>query len=1105
MPEPSAAPDSSQPDPSAFTGERFVPGVPGEIVYEHVHRYAFARGLVRGRRVLDVACGEGYGSALLAGVAASVIGIDIDAATITRAKASYVDRPGLVFACASGAALPLPDDAVDIVVSFETIEHLPQRLQPAFVAELRRVLRPGGLLVLSAPNRPQYSEARGYVNPFHQHEHDRAELAELLSGAFPHQRWLRQRLWLGSMIVAEGVQGVAEAMAGDAAGVGPAPLPEAMYFVVVASDARETLAALALPARSLFSDPEDSELARHEAIAATAIRLDRLAGERLEACDRQTAHIQHLERLVAERDARILSLSRIVEANAQSAASRRESPPPSPAPPPPPPVMVPAAIAPRVEVELGLVDVVIPVYNAADDVEQCLASVLAHTDAAHAIVVIDDASPDPRIGALFAELAARRLPQLTLLRNERNLGFTGTANGGMALSRRDVVLLNSDTIVTAGWLDALRRCVASDPRIGTATPFSNNAEICSFPQLCVNQPWLPGTDPEPTRAAIAEAAVPCYPDLPTGVGFCMYVRRELIDRIGVFDPAFGAGYGEENDFCMRTHAAGYRNVLCDDAFVIHTGGRSFAGAKEMLGLANMKLLLERHPTYLDIVRDFIARDPLAPLREAARTALDRRAAPHPAVLHVLHGGGGTETHVRMLAESGYERMRHVVAIVRGDTWRVEEHRSDGTLAACQFAQRADEPPASFIAMLCAAFGVGLIHVHHLSGARGALLEGVPKCGVPFIFTVHSFDVACPTITLQGVDGWYCGGVTDPGTCNACLRAQQFPSDTDIVAWRAEHAAFLAQAAVVIAPSRWCADLLRRYYPDRIVEVVPHGLPPRVETGPRARQVVLMPHDGRETVAVLGAVGEDKGARRVERLAELARERRANVRFVVIGVLDTQEKAWQSEDATLTVNGRYEPRDLPMLLDYYQVRLVVYPSFGPETFSYTLSEAWDAGRAVLVPPIGALAERVQEHGAGWIMDEAQWRDDGALLDRIVQLVAPDQRDELGAVGRRAQSLSLPTLATMVARTHALYRDVMAKSPVAHGPIDRRRIVEAFGYRPWTPPAPMVPEPAPASPDVTTHESPPLANAALKFRRTLAGRALARLLPPSVRAAVWARLR
>jgi GT2 family glycosyltransferase len=261
------------------------------------------------------------------------------------------------------------------------------------------------------------------------------------------------------------------------------------------------------------------------------------------------------------------------------------------------------------------VDVVVPVYNAPDDLRRCVASVLARTPALARLVLIDDGSTDSGVAAYFDELRARGDSRIELLRNDRNLGFTATANRGFAHSHRDVVLLNSDTIVTRGWLDALVACAASDPRIATVTPFSNNAEICSFPRFCEVNP-VPD-DPDRIADALRRAAVPMYPDLPTGVGFCMFVRRAALDAIGVFDLAFGAGYGEENDFCLRAAHAGWRNVLADDAFVVHSGGRSFEGRKAELGARNLALLTARYPHYEPMVRDFIAADPLRPIRDAA--------------------------------------------------------------------------------------------------------------------------------------------------------------------------------------------------------------------------------------------------------------------------------------------------------------------------------------------------------------------------------------------------------------------------------------------------------------------------------------------------------
>ena len=274
------------------------------------------------------------------------------------------------------------------------------------------------------------------------------------------------------------------------------------------------------------------------------------------------------------------------------------------------------------------VDIVIPVYNAIDDLRACVDSVRRHAPpGGHCLVLIDDASTDPGVAALFGELAAECGPGLELLRNPENLGFVATANRGMALyPERDVLLLNSDTIVTDGWLEKIRRCADSDPAIGTVTPFSNNAEICSFPLFCQDNP-LSDLPPIAQIAAALAARRPTYPDLPTAVGFCMFIRRRLIERIGVFDAeTFGKGYGEENDFCMRAAAAGFRNVLCDDAFVAHTGGRSFDERKVALMQENGRRLLARYPEYAALVQDFIAADPLCDIREAAWARL---AAPPP--------------------------------------------------------------------------------------------------------------------------------------------------------------------------------------------------------------------------------------------------------------------------------------------------------------------------------------------------------------------------------------------------------------------------------------------------------------------------------------------
>ncbi|HEY6986037.1 MAG TPA: class I SAM-dependent methyltransferase, partial [Rhodanobacteraceae bacterium] len=166
-----------------FTGERFTPECVREIWYEHWHRYVFARRLARGRRVLDAACGEGYGSALLADVAAEVVGVDIDAASVAHARERYRAHSNLQFVEGDATALDFPADRFDLVVCCETLEHV--AAQERLIAGFARVLTTDGLLVVSSPDRHMYSEVSGFRNEFHVRELYRDELLALLSPHFP--------------------------------------------------------------------------------------------------------------------------------------------------------------------------------------------------------------------------------------------------------------------------------------------------------------------------------------------------------------------------------------------------------------------------------------------------------------------------------------------------------------------------------------------------------------------------------------------------------------------------------------------------------------------------------------------------------------------------------------------------------------------------------------------------------------------------------------------------------------------------------------------------------------------------------------------------------
>jgi GT2 family glycosyltransferase len=260
----------------------------------------------------------------------------------------------------------------------------------------------------------------------------------------------------------------------------------------------------------------------------------------------------------------------------------------------------------------GAVDIIVPIFNAIADVGRLLVSLKRHAPSYARLWLVNDASTDANILPMLQQFQADVPIKTEVLTNTCNLGFVGTVNRALALAKNDVLLLNSDTIVSAAFLDHMRAMAEREGRVGSITPWSNNAEICSFPNFCqVNA--APG---DLTKIASAVRKLPAEAvELPTGVGFCMWMSAAALRAVGDFDGAlFGRGYGEENDWCRRAAGHGYRNLFCPQSYVAHVGGSSFSATGEKPGGENLKRLLARYPNYNAIIGDFIKRDPLQGLR-----------------------------------------------------------------------------------------------------------------------------------------------------------------------------------------------------------------------------------------------------------------------------------------------------------------------------------------------------------------------------------------------------------------------------------------------------------------------------------------------------------
>ena len=618
------------------------------------------------------------------------------------------------------------------------------------------------------------------------------------------------------------------------------------------------------------------------------------------------------------------------------------------------------------------VDVIVPVYRGLDDTRNCNESVLASPCRTHwQLVVINDASPEPEVTTWLREKAAQE-PRITLLENEENLGFVGTVNRGMALNTaHDVLLLNSDTVVANDWLDRIRQAAYGDARIASVTPFSNNATICSYPRFCEGNDLPPGMDTAAIDALCARTNPGQVVDVPTGVGFCMYIRRDSLNAVGLFDTEhFGKGYGEENDFCQRAAAAGWRNLHLLDTFVLHTGGVSFGESKSPRERAAMETLRRLHPRYEADVMAFVQADPARTARLALDVArLQAEAAQQPVVLAVLHDrAGGTVRHVRELAQ--FLQGKALFLMLSPAAGGVVVLRRAEEKEAFELAFRVADQMEELVQALRQ---LGVVHVHyqHLLGHSEAILDLPARLGAAHDFTAHDFYTYCKNISLTGIDNRY---VVPPraGECGCCEPTDTAPYAGTVAQWRHRNALLLNNARHVLAPSQDTANRIAGFVPGARVQAVAHtDLPaqlPAPVTHPLTATAPLK-------IVVLGAMSAIKGADVLEAVAIEAAKRGAPVEFHLLGYayrsLQTQPRA------RLTVHGGYKEEELPALLQWLQPDLAWFPAQWPETYSYTLSACLAAGLPIVAPDIGAFPERLAGRDWSWVMpwdaSAAQWLD------------------------------------------------------------------------------------------------------------------------------------
>jgi glycosyltransferase involved in cell wall biosynthesis/GT2 family glycosyltransferase len=660
------------------------------------------------------------------------------------------------------------------------------------------------------------------------------------------------------------------------------------------------------------------------------------------------------------------------------------------------------------------VDIIIPVYGAANELRACLESIARETR--HRVTLVVDGPQDAAVESVIADFPVR------ILRNDRRLGFVGSANRGMREATSDVVLLNSDTIVTPRWIEKLIEAAYSSGDVGTVTPLSNHATLCSVPRPFEENLLPTGFDAASFAAVVETVSQRSYPRIPTGVGVCFYIRRALLDDIGFFDDThFGLGYGEENDFCMRALARGWVHVADDATFIYHAGHRSFGASRARLERRAAGTLRRLHPRYMSTIAAFMKADPLADVRGRIIDAISPPSARKRRIVHLVHGWppfqqAGTELYAYWLARQQQASDDVSVYVRASDPARVHgeavELLDDGIrvrLVTNNFTARnpcrrnaiRDRLLERDFERFLKQQHPDLLHIHHLAGHAFSLARVARRLGIPIVLQIQDWWFLCARVNLYDRDGNRCTG---PGfeKCARCVTLTKVAPSA--VTNRLLHAARRAAARDAInAADAYVAgseairdDYVRAGVIDasKPFHVIPYGInvSEQTHTRPPARRPLrfgyvgsIAPHKGVH-VAVDAMRGLDGASLHIwgdaaafpDYAAELTR--RGNDAIVFEGRFDEAAKAQV----------------------FASMDVLLVPSIGLESFGLAAREAMACGVPVIASAGGALSEMFAPGDGGEffpVSDVAALRsilqrviEEPAIIDRWSARIHPPKRAE-----------------------------------------------------------------------------------------------------------------
>ncbi|MEO0417717.1 MAG: glycosyltransferase [Pseudomonadota bacterium] len=625
--------------------------------------------------------------------------------------------------------------------------------------------------------------------------------------------------------------------------------------------------------------------------------------------------------------------------------------------------------------------VVVPIYNALDDVRVCIERLREYTPWGVEVILINDGSSDPAIADELGKVDNEGM--FRVLHNPINMGFTRTVNRGISeAGDADVIILNSDARVTPRWIEGMYAAAQSRRKVATVTAMSDRAGAFSAPNIGNDNPLPAGVSEEDFAVAFRRRSLRLYPEVPTGNGFCMLIRRKALEELGALDSdAFPRGYGEENDFCMRALRAGWVNLIDDTTYVFHDRSKSFGDEKNENIAKGRAVVDERYPEYKMLTGVYQTGSSIVMARFRARLAMSdctngRGILPRAIFVLATRTGGTPQTNADLMGALSDTFECYVLI---SDSRKLELSVYEGGETRVLKTHELQEPiePLTHtsweydqvVGAWLSALDLSIVHIRHLGWHSLSLPKIARKTGARVVMSFHDYYALSPSLKLLDDENKFCGKTyTEAGDKRPIeiWPGNSLPrlTDTWLGYWRQRMGNALEHCDSFVTTSQSARDRVAEAFakvPPNHFHVIPHG------RDFAELMDLRQPFDGASPIRVLvpGNINEAKGLHLIAALIDLDPSRMFE--FHILGGVRMDDLSEHQRDR-LHFHGRYEREDFGEKVAAIAPHFGVIFSVWDETYCHTLTEMWSVGLPVAVLDFPNVRNRVERSQAGWILED-----------------------------------------------------------------------------------------------------------------------------------------